>query len=375
MSFGVNETESETVTEIPSAGREERELQGFTLEAARAQLDQLRNQLAFQSQLFQAQSPEALQQVKDFFGFSQNALQADQPGATALERTGATEKLLGMELQRAASGVATPEQRAAINQSANLAIEAGQSDISRAASEQLQLLRRELAPGLGLRSTDTPITDRGQRIAEEAVRQSGQLTRGVRGAEQQALIDASLRQGALNQGLLGQSLGASADIAQRAFQNRLALAGRDFGIGQLGLGLTTANLAPTSLGQQSLFQADRLAQPRTRGDFFGRGGEVTTGDINTASSSIIGGIGGGIASSRALKRRHGEAQGKQWLANLREIPIDLWSYLAEPNGAIHAGPYAEDFQKAFDLGDGESISFIDAIGVLFAMVKELERRI
>jgi hypothetical protein len=77
---------------------------------------------------------------------------------------------------------------------------------------------------------------------------------------------------------------------------------------------------------------------------------------------------------------------------IRTMPVDRWRYkpgagLAAhkrasegkativPDAAEHVGPYAEDFQKRFGVGDGKTINVIDAIGVTFAAMKGLAKEV
>ncbi|HWQ39164.1 MAG TPA: hypothetical protein VNM24_11260, partial [Burkholderiales bacterium] len=43
--------------------------------------------------------------------------------------------------------------------------------------------------------------------------------------------------------------------------------------------------------------------------------------------------------------------------------------------ATHVGPYAEDFAKRFGVGDGKTISVIDAVGVTLAAVKGVAKKV
>ena len=63
------------------------------------------------------------------------------------------------------------------------------------------------------------------------------------------------------------------------------------------------------------------------------------------------------------------------LEKLVSIPVEEWNYIHEEDAIKHYGPYAEDFQRAFGIGDGETINYMDAIGVLVASVKALNDRI
>jgi hypothetical protein len=65
----------------------------------------------------------------------------------------------------------TPEQRSQLDR-----IEGEQiSKIRRSTQDNLELLRNELAPQRGMRASDTPIVDRGQRIAEAGVAAESQV--------------------------------------------------------------------------------------------------------------------------------------------------------------------------------------------------------
>lgn len=279
--------------ELKKIGEPEKGVESLTADTVKTQVASLLQQLQFQTDLFSLARPDVLEQLRTGFG-TEAALTVEDPTAQALRSSGATSQLLGLELERAGTGVATPEQSAAINRAATLAIEAGASDIQRAASEQLRSLRQELAPQLGLRSGDSPILERGARVGEEALRQTSQLIRNVRQSEAEQNIQASLAQGQLNQGLLGINLQATGDIQQRAIQNRLLLLQT---AGQLGLGLGGVQNIPASL---SVLQQPRLTETKTVGTskpplapiiLGGIGGLLSSGGGSLASSG--GGAGGG----------------------------------------------------------------------------------
>ena len=129
----------------------------------------------------------------------------------------------------------------------------GMSDIDRNFRSDLDVLREELAPGLGLRSSDTPILDRGGEIAEETTRQRGQLLRDIRGAAAGAKLNFPLQQGQLTTGQTGQVMNTAEaakqfqnTLNQQAFMNRQLLLDTT---GQFGLGLAGATGAsPGAVG-------------------------------------------------------------------------------------------------------------------------------
>jgi hypothetical protein len=80
-------------------------------------------------------------------------------------------------------------------------------------------------------------------------------------------------------------------------------------------------------------------------------------------------------SSRELKTSFEDLDEAAVLAKLAELPVTAWRYRHEPPGSRHIGPVAEDFQALFGLGDGETISTVDAVGVLMAAVQALHERV
>jgi hypothetical protein len=76
-------------------------------------------------------------------------------------------------------------------------------------------------------------------------------------------------------------------------------------------------------------------------------------------------------SSRELKTDFNTLDGKEVLNRLSEIPVMSWRYKSEDESAQHFGPVAEDFRAAFQLGDGKTISSIDADGVAMAAIQGL----
>lgn len=57
------------------------------------------------------------------------------------------------------------------------------------------------------------------------------------------------------------------------------------------------------------------------------------------------------------------------LDKLAGLDIFTWRYL--DNDVRHIGPMAQDFQKAFGVGDGKTIAVVDVAGVVLAAVQEL----
>jgi len=56
------------------------------------------------------------------------------------------------------------------------------------------------------------------------------------------------------------------------------------------------------------------------------------------------------------------------------LTVERWKYKPEfvADNGEHIGVYAEDFQKAFNIGDGHTINMIDALGVCMSAIKALK---
>lgn len=82
-------------------------------------------------------------------------------------------------------------------------------------------------------------------------------------------------------------------------------------------------------------------------------------------------------SSRQLKTAHGTIDVGSVLAGVAVLSVDAWRYKPETGleQQVHIGPYAEDFRAAFGVGDGVTISNIDAIGVCLAAIRALSEKI
>ena len=264
------------------------ELQGLSLEIARAQLEGITAQTAQQqagfdqiSQLLSTLEAEAAQSAK-----------SQQKLAPIIEET--TQILLDNLRQ---GTKATPEQIAQIDAAIGAAQASGESDISAFAQDALTQLRETLAPALGLRPGDSPIIDRGGLVAREAARQQGQLTRGLAQTRAESVLNFPLAAQALqNQtaGFVGnlatQQQAFRVGLQQQAIQNRLGVQEL---FGNLGLGFAQlqpagANLA-LGLGNQSTqLQLGQLAA-RSATDVANIRGPSAGGN-NTGST--LGGVGG-----------------------------------------------------------------------------------
>jgi hypothetical protein len=77
-------------------------------------------------------------------------------------------------------------------------------------------------------------------------------------------------------------------------------------------------------------------------------------------------------SDRALKRNFDPVESAWVLERLAGLPISTWSYKAQKPSIRHLGPTAQDFSRAFGLGeDNRHIDTIDSEGVSLAGVQAL----
>ena len=276
-------------------------------------------------------------------------------------------ELLGLSLEDLRGGLAaTPEQIRLIEEAGGAALSRGLTDIERFETQGFRGLREELAPGLGLRPSDTPILDRGGMLAAEALRQRGNLSETIRGGEALARLNFPLQaSGQLQSGVQGQQGFGLAlqnfqeQLKQQAFQNRANIFGQQ---GQLGLGLATGSGG----GGLSFPRGTETSQTPGFGEVLGGAGAFLTG-----AKAV------GLFSSRDLKTDNAPIDEDAVLEKLEELPVETWRYKPETakDERMHIGTYAEDFREAFGLGDGETLDMIDTTGVLMAAVKALSKKV
>jgi hypothetical protein len=80
------------------------------------------------------------------------------------------------------------------------------------------------------------------------------------------------------------------------------------------------------------------------------------------------------ASSRSLKTAFEAIDPLAVLDKVAALPVQGWRYNVEDASTRHIGPVAEDFQRLFGLGDGESIGTVDADGVALAAIQGLVQK-
>lgn len=84
-------------------------------------------------------------------------------------------------------------------------------------------------------------------------------------------------------------------------------------------------------------------------------------------------IGGAMSCSHEFKENKEPLDYNDILNKFDSLDIERWNYKGETDK--HVGPYAEDFNGAFDLDGGQFISQIDLFGVMMASIKALSAKV
>ena len=143
--------------------------------------------------------------------------------------------------------------------------------------------------------------------------------------------------------------------------------GNDFAAMRLNNGIATWAFSNTDVGVFTVNKIGSGGQEfsvNTRNN----GAGVATMQVQGSVSATMGHV---RSSSRDLKTDFATVDGKEVLSKLAELPVMSWRYKSEDETARHLGPVAEDFQAAFQLGDGKTITDIDADGVEIAAIQGL----
>lgn len=88
---------------------------------------------------------------------------------------------------------------------------------------------------------------------------------------------------------------------------------------------------------------------------------------------LAGTIGAAIISDENVKTNKSEIDKNQILDSVNSLKVESWNYIW--GGDRHIGPYAQEWKQKIGLGDGRTISVVDAIGVLIASVQALSMKI
>jgi hypothetical protein len=336
---------------------------------------------------------------------------------TQSEASGQVSRTIGesadIALENLRSANRSPEEiRALIGEEADLRIEGGLSDIESFSRRLGTQLRTVIAPSRGLRPGDSPILDRAGEIQRTGVEQGAQLIRDIRSAQTRANIDVpgqiqervgslsaqninSANTTAAGAGSIAtagadtentrKSLVASAaggqqnliaagnqfqqQLADAAAANRLALTG--------SFNDTVGNAAITATGLATGINPNIAGALGSEKQFRASVANRTTNETEKKSAGvgeIFGGVGGFLTGVAAVSSKDYKTNKRPVtiLDKLASVPVEAWEYIWD-KGVIHIGPYAEDFNAAFGIGqkNPKVIQIIDYLGVLLGSVKEL----
>lgn len=330
-----------TTTTTVTQTAEEKEYTRQQIELAKQQLRLLEEQSGWQSEIYALTKPllekYALLIDEEFtrnndpetIALRDKQRQLDSANLdAAINNLPKQQELLDRQLEEIRrGGAATDEQKRLIADITNRAIESGDTDIARFMDTGLDQIRNDMAPARGMRPDDAPMIDAAQRVLEEAVRQKGQLTSNLRGAQSQAELNFPLNAGQITnqwnqwQQGFGQSQNQFlSQLNQAATQNRTQLMGQLF----------TAPMSASEMGMNLIGAA------RPNPVDFPRNTTQTT----KQSSNILGGIGGllsGIGSVGSLFST------KKAKTNIK--PLE-----APPGHLLSPGALKENFQQLSGVG-------------------------
>lgn len=164
--------------------------------------------------------------------------------------------------------------------------------------------------------------------------------------------------------------------------------------------LLVENTNPEAAGDQTMFELRNASGSKVRFAITSAGDNIWTFDNNPSANSFsISKVGTGLneflltasgdgtfrgvslatqhvnTSSRKVKTDFGTIDSEEVLNKLASLPVTQWRYRSEDKSVRHIGPVAEEFQETFGLGDGKTISTVDASGIAFAAIQGLNEKL
>jgi hypothetical protein len=205
----------------------ENQLNQIALDIANEQLGILRQQRTQQEEGFSSLN----QLFAELQGQQAEQLQSQQARAAALDPL--IQEATEIQLERLKKpGKPTEAELANITEALGAAGQIGRSNILDAQRTIIAQIKNELAPGRGLRPSDTQFINLGAEVGEQSLRQIGQLERQLAGVGAQARLDLPLAQQRLASGILFNQQQTQAatrkfqeQLRSSAFSNRMALQG------------------------------------------------------------------------------------------------------------------------------------------------------
>ena len=222
------------------------------------------------------------------------------------------------------------------------------------------------------------LADRGQPMAGEGAgiettRMRDAQNRAYTSAANNALLNAGnemSRINAMENQNFNTALGArltERSLPQQELQGLLGLSGSQAAPYQQQAAMPQSNAsAPDFMGAQQMQYQGLLNNYQNQ-----------LGAYNNTWNTIgqLAGTGMKAAAMSSRDYKEHNALAGDVLDKVAGLSVERWRYkphiVGEPNPAEHIGPYAEDFRAAFGVGDGKTINYVDAIGVLFKAVQVL----
>ena len=230
----------------------------------------------------------------------------------------------------------------------------------------------------------TSLSDRGIPLGSEAYETATGDFNRARQADYQNAINSGIAGGGAEE---SRQFGLQSSARERAIQEKsflrsqalnelAALLGQSGGV-QLpqftqpgGVGVAPTDITgPTNLayqGQLANFNAGQQRKSSNLGGLIGLAGTLGAGALAAPA-------GGWLAAVSSRRRKTNNRPISHILPRIKALPVEAWEYIGDDKP--HIGPYAEDFQYLFGVGDGATIFGPDAFGVCLAGIKELIVRV
>lgn len=217
------------------------------------------------------------------------------------------------------------------------------------------------------REKETRLIQQGMPVGSEGY--GGEMTRFETGRNE-ALLKAALDSVSSGRQEQSRLFDQSLRGGQTKLQQNLARRGQLFnemqallGGAQIGAIPQLDTLTPAQMSYQgqvnSVNAANQNAQARN---------QQTTSAAGAGLSALA-----LLLCSKERKTDYREVNHEEILNGVKALPVEAWKYHGEED--THLGPYAEDFQAIFGLGDGRSIPIVDAVGVCLSAIKALSNRV
>lgn len=253
------------------------------------------------------------------------------------------------------------------------------ADVQQAAAASDAATRRNAAR-YGINPNDGAMADN---LASSSVNKTAMMAGSMNNARTAARTEARAFKfdvAGLGRGLPGAGTNAS-QVALQAGNSAVNNAGvpaanarADAGVMNAGFGTDIAGNASSGNLYSNLYQG-QLSAYNTQQQA-GSSSAAGLGKLaGTLGSSYLGYL--AMTSSKKLKHRKGSMSERVALHGVKNLKVDRWQYKKDVSAdqATHIGPYAEDFKKKFGVGDGRTISVIDALGVSLAAVKGVAKQV